>query len=339
MSGQQSMFADPEHRPPGQRMYNTDSQEQSWSESEEVPPMYAEEFHQAQRGGAKIQPEQPKKRNRLLAIVPLILLAVLLAGGFGLARTSFLSSQSSQTTQVVYNSQGFISPAHVIIQDASGDVHVHSSSQNNILVMSTNGTDKNRVRYRQEGDTMVIAVDGSGSLFAGPTINLDVSLPQSSSVAVESHSGSVDLADMSGYVQVQTDSGAIHAQDLSGAVGLRTTSGDIEVQGLNGQTALQTNSGDITVDQANLNGESLISTFSGSITYNGSLAAGSPYRFESRSGDVRLNLPSSSSLVAETHTSSGNVDNDFDNMPGAGSSPAYVSIITTSGDIAIKQAS
>jgi Putative adhesin len=322
MSGQQSMFADPEHRPPGQRVRNTDPQEQSWSESEETYPIYAEEASQAQRGGAKIQPGQPKRRNRLLAFVPLIVLAVLLLGSFGLLRAGLtLPARLSQSSQVVYNSQGFYSPEQVIIQDNAGDVSIHGSSQGNVLVTSTNDADKNRVHYRQRGDSVEIFVDDGGSLLSGSTINLDVSLPQGSRVEVASRSGSVDLADINGSVQVDAGSGDIHAQNLNGDVDLHTTSGDIKL------------------DQSSLNSASTISTSSGSITYNGSLAEGGLYRFFSDSGDISLNLPSDTSLRSITRTYSGEIQNDFENSSGAGFSPPHVSVITGSGDIAIKSAS
>lgn len=340
MSGQQSMFADPEHRPPGQRVRNTDPQEQSWSESEETYPMYGEEFQQAQRGGAKIQPEQPKKRNRLLAFVPLIVLAVLLLGSFGLLRTGLtLPGHMAQTSQVVYNSQGYYSPELVVIQDDAGDVSVHDSTQGNILVTSTNDTNKDRVHYRQRGDVVVISVDDDDSLLTGAAVNLDIALPLNRSIQVESHSGSVDIAGVGGQVLVNTDSGDIRAQNLRGEVALRTTSGNIDVQGLDGQMALQTNSGDVSVDQASLNSDSTVTTSSGSITYNGSLAEGGQYRFFSNSGDVRLNLPSDTPLRSMTRTTSGDIQNDFENTSGAGFSVAHVNVTTGSGDIAIKSAS
>ena len=338
MSNQQSMFAEPEHRPPQQLdESNTDPREQEWRGAQETYPVYGEEAYQSGVGGAKIQPQRPKKKSRP-TIIPLAILCVFLLGGFLLFRaagTHSIQYNGSQASTSIYHAP-VVGRAKVVIHDSAGDIHVQSGAQGDISVASTQDGASKQVDYRQEGDTLVISVNNGGDLFSNSPIDLTITVPQSSDVQVDANSGSVELGEISGSIQVKTESGSIDAHNLSGQVALNTSSGSITTEGLSGQATVASSSGSIDVSQASLNGDSAFSTDSGSISYGGALASGQTYQFSSSSGDVNLNLPENSSIDAKTQTSSGDVQNDFSN-PVGNASAAHVSVTTSSGSIEIQK--
>jgi len=332
MSGQQqSMFAEPEQNPSGQRANNSDPREQVPGEAY---PVYGEDIYDGRLSGAKIQPGRVIQRPRFPLVLLFVVLGILLFGmvGMSIGRTNVVPDQQAQASQLVYSH--VITSPKVIIQDSSGDVTIHSggSVQNTVQVMSTDES-KNGITYQLNGNTLLVSVNDSAFLNSS-TPDLEVNLPQNSDVQIDSGSGSVSLSDITGNIQVHTDSGSIDAQDLNGQVGLHTNSGSIEVGGLSGQATLDSSDGSIDVTQGSLGADSSITTNSGSISYNGSLASDHAYNFNSSSGTIDLELPSNTALDVQTQTSLDHIQNDF--LPPAANLPAaHVTVNTSSSDITI----
>src|SRR6266702_2094619 len=125
MSGQQqSMFAEPEQNPSGQRANNPDPREQV---SGEAYPVYGEDMYDGRLSGAKIQPGRVIQRPRFPLVLLFDVLGVLLFGMFGMSMgrmNAVPSYQQAQVSQLVYSH--VISSPRVIIRDNSGDVTIHS---------------------------------------------------------------------------------------------------------------------------------------------------------------------------------------------------------------------
>jgi Putative adhesin len=332
MSSQQSMFVDPEHQDPEQRARNTDPREQG-GDGEGTARYGAEEYYQ--RDGGKIRPQQPRRGRFLPLVVLLCVLAFFVFGGFSYFAMHSMGRYSGQAQMLQHSSQvAWLPGEQIVINGNASDIHVHTTSGNEVTVQPSGNDSNNSVNIRQDGTELVISVNNQGGIFGSSDTNLDVLIPQNSaSLQVENNSGNVQLENVNGTVQVRTDSGDIHVQNLSGQSTLQSSAGDIKVQGINGNAHITANSGDVDVSQAKLDGSSIISTNDGSITYNGTLSTNTLYNFSSSSGDVKLNLAGDAGLQVQTQTQSGNVHNEF------GTGPGNVQISTSSGDITVQQRS
>ncbi len=356
MSNQESMFAEQEPRRP----INTDPRERSSEQAAQEryrgpydgPPQW---------DGGKIHPQQrPRRRGRGGLIATIILIVVVVVGAIFAYSAYTYSTAPTTVTPHTFNVSNHPT---LVMNVGSGDVHVHTGSGNTIIVKETRrsggfATSNDKIDYSQSGNTITVQDEGNPGIFFGfNSLSLDVTLPASSDLQLQTGSGSVDVADINGQVNAQTGSGSITADNISGQQAtlktgsgditldnvtgqqeiLSTGSGSIDARGLNGQVTLDTGSGSTTVRQSALKGDSVLKAGSGDITYNGSLDPNGSYRFETGSGSVDLTLPSSSSFSLDAHTGSGSVNNDFGSDQVGGSPRAPLSITTGSGSVDINK--
>ncbi len=118
------------------------------------------------------------------------------------------------------------------------------------------------VRTYRQGDTTVFAVAHAGDAWGSADVN--VTAPRGfREVALETHGGTVDAADLNGSVQVQTGGGAIKLDRISGAVMARTAGGEITL-GTVGSSARCTSAGG-PIRAESIHGEAWLETAGGDI--------------------------------------------------------------------------
>ena len=104
-------------------------------------------------------------------------------------------------------------------------------------------------------------------------------------------------------MKVNTVSGNVELADLTGNLSLKTISGKITGRRIRGVVLLDTVSGKISLEQSDLT--SIIArTVSGAMTYQTAFGEG-PYHFNSVSGNVELLVPAETQCTAEMQAVSG----------------------------------
>jgi len=122
---------------------------------------------------------------------------------------------------------------------------------------------------------------------------------------VETGSGDVKLARLTGEIRLQTGSGDVRAHEIAGAVRGGAGSGDIEIEETgSGDIDLHTGSGNITV--RGIQGSFHGGAGSGDITAEGTQSG--TWEIRTGSGNVHVRLPGNAAFDADISTSSGSID-------------------------------
>lgn len=252
--------------------------------------------------------ERPRRlrTGRIIALVIFIsLLVVLIAGGLGIGYrmlnpTAIHTTTETRTFHLVAGMQ-----PKLIVSDNNGFVHVRPGAGNIVTVTATkvgdsfgaNPGDFN-VSYSQSGNTITIQVTNESIHFfdfsASSQADLDVTVPASSDLQLE------------------------------------TGSGEITATGIQGKMTLTSNSGSLQATDVLLTSGSHLSTGSGSMLVRGSIGTDGQYKFQSNSGAIDVTLPRSTSFHAELVSNSGTITNDFP-IAAANQTGAYGR--TVSGDV------
>jgi len=153
---------------------------------------------------------------------------------------------------------------------------------------------------------------------------LDVSMPENSTVRLEGINVDLVITGITGNTQVEIVNGPIEASKLSGHVDIETVNGSIEATDLDGRIHLSTVTGQVR--DTNSKGTRVnYSAVMGSIMYN---TPAERVGAECVSGSVQLDLGKVGDL--EASCISGHVIVSLDLLPGGN-----VEISTVSGDIVI----
>ena len=118
-------------------------------------------------------------------------------------------------------------------------------------------------------------------------------------------SGEITLCNLTGPVKAHTVSGRMELAELTGELRLNTVSGKISGRQLNGPLHLDTVSGKVELEKSVLPSAEA-TTVSGEMDLQTALSEG-PYRFNSVSGNVQLQLPAETHCSAELHAISGTI--------------------------------
>ena len=102
------------------------------------------------------------------------------------------------------------------------------------------------VRGFQKADFAVLEGECSGS--EKISVDISVNVPRELAFAkVETHGGSVEVANIAGRVEAETAGGSMHINDIGGTVRAETSGGSIEVGNIGGDMKLETAGGSISV--------------------------------------------------------------------------------------------
>jgi hypothetical protein len=178
------------------------------------------------------------------------------------------------------------------------------------------------VRTYRQGDMSIFAVAHAGDAWGSADVN--VTAPRGfREVALETHGGTVDAADLNGAVQVQTGGGAIKLDRIAGAVLARTAGGEITL-GTVGASARCTSAGG-PIRATSINGEAWLETAGGDITAG---EVGGPLHASTAGGGIHVKRAGSTVSV---NTAGGAID--------VGSARGMVTAESASGAIQVGGAS
>lgn len=332
MQNQESMFEKSE--PTSVRPINSDPREQALRRempltegNEEGYKEYSEGYNGQTYGeawqaeGEKIQPRQKsKKRRGMKPLVIALIIIALLIGLAGMSSTNFRGTERTVPAQVFTVG----SVPTLVLNNGSGDVHVHAGNVGNVVVsarehgfgMFQDNDKQQMVRTEQQGNIITVIPARDSGMF-GQQVDLDITVPTAANLELRTTSGDIDV------------------EGVDGQVTLATTSGDIKGSNLTGTFNISTNSGDVKLKASTLRGENSFRSNNGKIEFQGSLDSQGSYQFQTNNGDVELKLPEASFFHLTHTTNHGSLDNDFPQAENSSASGPLVNIITNNGDISI----
>jgi|SRR5215467_1536370 len=303
MNNQEMQFADPEWRPPQQGKINTDSREEEpyiprpintdpreQPRLQDMPPEqervymgsapYAE--RQAEKVGVGQYPQQPRRRRSLWLWLIVVLIAFALLGRIVTPFYGGRDFDSHHTVQALKSASYLVNvDPTIVINDPFGNINVQAGSSANEVSIDPNHEGNSfgnapQVNYQQNGNTINVTVEENGpGSFGSEGVNLDVTVPSSANLQIN------------------------------------TGSGDIQVSGVSGQMSLETGNGDIEATHDTLSGQSTLHTGRGDISLDSSLDPNGNYQLETGLGDINVTLPSNSSMHVDATTGLGDISSDF----------------------------
>jgi DUF4097 and DUF4098 domain-containing protein YvlB len=263
-------------------------------------------------------------------------------------------------------------PVRLYVEIGKGAVHVAATETTETVVQIT-GRDADQVRVDQSGDQIsVVAPQRAGFLGGDSRLEVAVTLPTDSDVAIktgsaditvggtvgsakvksgsgdvrvdtlagpaviDTGSGDIQLEEARGELRIKSGSGSIALGQLTAAVAVSTGSGDVEIARASGPTVVKTGSGDLTVAEARTD----VSLMTGSGDLIIRTATRGRLTAKGASGDVRIGIPAGVPVWTDISTVSGEIHNGLRGAgePQEGADHVELRAKTVSGDIVLTEA-
>jgi DUF4097 and DUF4098 domain-containing protein YvlB len=267
-----------------------------------------------------------------------VLMALGLATGIAFGRPLFGEKYQEKFAKT----EALAKDGKVIIGNVSGSIQIKSWAQDQVQIDAVKVCNVSSEAKAKENMALVtIEIKKEGNIvqidtkYPEKSKNLNVSvnyvltIPALASIKVRNVSGSVEAADIGGMFEGDNTSGKVTLARIGGGVDCRVISGGIEVSDVKGDVDLTTVSGGITasrikgsIDAETTSGSIALTeiaepktvrvkVLSGKIIYDGQIAPGGKYSFESLSGSVGLTIPAAAGFELEAETFSGSINTDF----------------------------
>jgi DUF4097 and DUF4098 domain-containing protein YvlB len=255
-------------------------------------------------------------------------------------------------------------PIHARIDLAAGTVRVHAAVRSDTVVEVRPGSDRSPADIEAAEQTRVEYADGALlvrsprrarlMLFGtGPSVEVDVHLPEGSRLEVTAPAGGVECEGRLGSVAVacrygdisidrtstlraSTSSGDVAVHHADGEVEASTSYGEIRIGSATGNLRLQSACGDITVDEAHASVEA--ATKYGEIRVR--RAVRGSLELETAYGDVHAGVSRGTAAWLDAQCASGTVRNSLTAFDGPDGTEETVRIRarTAYGDIVVRRA-
>lgn len=199
--------------------------------------------------------------------------------------------------------------------------------------------------------------------FGRTRLSIEVHMPKTSDLNVETSNGAVDVASVDGNVVIHTSNGTIRLQQITGTIDAGSTNGTIALAELKGNIKAGTTNGTIRADA--LDGQCQLSTTNGHVQVtgrfdaleissgNGSVVAeaqagstvASAWRIHTTNSSVNLAIPKSLKANLDAGTTNGRITLEFPNEHTDGGTEVRttlngggqeVSVHTTNGPIHLR---
>lgn len=251
-------------------------------------------------------------------------------------------------------------PIELDLSNPSGDIQIDATARGETRVTLTGRRDDNATREAIEQTVVEFANgrlqvhrDPKFRLGRGPSLRIEVSLPDGSSVRVRTASADTKVTGRIDSLDVNTASGDVTAEDVDGEARLHSASGDLRVRSVTGDINARTASGDInlgyveSVELTTASGDvkieelgnaGRIRTVSGDQQI-GRVGAGE-IDLHAVSGDLRVGVAEGALAHLTINTVSGTIRTD---LPVEESAPEHgvalqITARTVSGDISLARA-
>ncbi len=223
----------------------------------------------------------------------------------------------------------------IILTVHAGSVEVLAGTDDRIEVERQLNFDDERpeVDHSVEGGVLTVEAVCPGGFFtfrSACSVDHLLRVPAAVDVEIDTGSGSVAVAGLTGSVHIDTGSGVIEVSDVSGRVFADSGSGGVVLDGVSGETDVHTGSGGIRGNGLTIR-RLIGETGSGSIDVH-FVAAPDDVELEAGSGSVTLTVPTGS-YDLDMDTGSGSTD--FSGLTNDSTSPRHLQMRTGSGSIRV----
>ena len=224
--------------------------------------------------------------------------------------------------------------AIVTIQNTAGSVEIRGWSREEVEVKGDLGRDVEELVLERDGKEVRIEVRASHGNNVRIGSDLEIRVPQGSSVNVTGVSSDVAIADVRGDLRLSSVSGDIDAEGSEGDIEIETVSGDVEAtgRGQEGNHRFNTVSGDIDVQ--NISGDISMGSVSGDlvlvdgkfervklnttsadVVFHAALVGSGRLDIETINGDLDINFSDEVSARFDIETFNGEIRNCFGPEP------------------------
>jgi DUF4097 and DUF4098 domain-containing protein YvlB len=198
----------------------------------------------------------------------------------------------------------------VLVSNVAGSIEVQGWSRNQVEVTGELGSRVEELIFERDGDEILIKVKVPRHSNGGISSDLKISIPEASSLQVNTVSADISVTDVEGEQELESVSGDVETESHGSDIELGSVSGDVEVQGDNREirARLNTVSGDVDADS--LSGEFHAESVSGNVSIiNGSFERAS---LNTVNGDVVYHAALLDGGRLDIETINGTVDVEFD---------------------------
>ena len=195
----------------------------------------------------------------------------------------------------------FVRPSpRLIVKSDRGRINVSAGPEGVIVVHATlHNSSKLNYRVTRDGDAITVTATQedlfrSLSLLDTPSVDLSITAPESTLLALNVVIGDVDVEGLNAPAMIRTSEGGIHLADFNGDVDVKTVNGNIQITRYEGNATLETTSGGVSITDGV--GSFDLRTGNGNIAFAGELVPGSVNGMYATIGNVIVDLAADPSL-------------------------------------------
>jgi DUF4097 and DUF4098 domain-containing protein YvlB len=263
-------------------------------------------------------------------------------------------------------------PIDLVVEIAKGRVRI-SAAETTETTVDVGGADAEDVTVTFEGNSLRVIGPKHGGIFTKEnSLDVRVSLPTDSNLAVKTGSADIEVEGQVGASRLKTGSGDVTCDTFSGPAMIDTGSGDVEVSEGHAELNVKSGSGDVSVgscvrelnistgsgdvEVGTANARTVVKTGSGDLrvvtansdvslsTGSGDLTIGTARRgkvsAKGASSDIQIGIPTGTPVWADINTVTGRVRSSIESVgaPQDGQDHIELQARTVSGDITLAQA-
>ena len=222
----------------------------------------------------------------------------------------------------------------VDISNIAGSVEVTGWSRSEVEVTGTLGRNVEELVFERDGDTVNIQVKVPRGRGHGIDSDLEIKVPEGSSLDVSTVSADIKVEGVSGEQHLATVSGDIETESAGSDVSAEAVSGDIEIAGdksrsetdastVSGDVTLfrgsgtvraESVSGDVLVDEGSF-GRADLGAVNGEIVFRAALEKGGRFSAETVNGDIDAEFTGDVSARIDIETFNGRIRSCFGPEP------------------------
>jgi len=122
-----------------------------------------------------------------------------------------------------------------------------------------------KITLEPVGDRLIVRIEKPAFMMnQSVTVNLNVTVPNQTSLELTTHNGAVEITNIAGQTNATTHNGRVTASHISGNAALKTHNGSITCKQISGDMNLRTHNGRVTA--SHISGNTALKTHNGSVT-------------------------------------------------------------------------